>query len=1192
MSVQWTEDQKKVIDLRDQNLLVSAAAGSGKTAVLVERILSLITDPARPVDVDRLLITTFTKAAAGEMKERIGNALQKRISEDPGNEWLQRQEALLSRAQITTIHGFCLYVIRNYFHTIDLNPNFRIADEGEMRLLKHDTAEELLEEEYEKKEPEFLAFAESYGSGNKGSGLIELILQLYEYAIASPQPVRWLKESIAYYDLPKGASWSDFLGAPQVLLELQTIAKDCLRQIRKAKSLALSPAGPFLYEDTLRSDEGFLLSLVNCKKVEDFEELVTGVSWQRLPSRRSKAMADADEHLCDQVIEIRNGVKEVCKGLVKQYFQLPGELLMEQMRLMATNVHTYANLTIRFMERLEEKKRKQNILDFSDQEHLALRILTREVDGELRPSEAADVFADYFAEIMVDEYQDSNLVQEAILNSISGSRKGRDNRFMVGDVKQSIYRFRQAEPGLFLEKYRRYEKGAEGARIDLHQNFRSRGEVLFPVNEVFERIMSQELGGIEYDEAAALRVGATYPESKECTAEILLLSSEEWEEVRPECNWTKPEAEAHLIAARIRRMLEEEQVSDHGTMRPVEPGDIVILLRTMSGWSEIFVRVLQEEGIPASAQSREGYFQTMEVEALLSYLRVLDNPTQEIPLAAAMHSMLGGFTSEEMAMIKAAFPEERYAAACQRYLEEGEDPRLRERLTAFFGQVKRYRRLAACTSIHELLWQILTETGYADEIRALPGGEQRLANVQMLLSKAQDYEKISYHGLFHFIRYIERMQKYQVDFGEADLAGSGKSAVEIMSIHHSKGLEFPVVFVAGMGKSFNKQESREKAVFHNHYGIGLDYVDLEHRMKRPTLLKQFIRRQNLRDSLGEELRVLYVAMTRAKEKLILTGMGKEKLLSEEGTSSKEKLPYLRLMAAECSMAWVLSGRNKKGSTMKKVRVPLAVIVEHAVQAQLKDVLTRDEMEKMILFRSREENLYKQVEAKLSWEYLWDLGGKTKQKYTVTELKKQRMQEETEYGEDLYPQTEPVPVLPQFVEKTKEKTGAARGTLYHRMMECMDWDKVTEKQTLQAVKEEMARLESFGKLTKEEKKSIRPSDFLTFARSDLAKRMQKAKERGQLYREQPFVIGVPGTEVDGTDQEELVLIQGIIDVYFYEGDEVVVVDYKTDRVSQEEELRERYRMQLSYYERALEMVTGKKVKERLLYSFALGKEVEI
>lgn len=1192
MSVQWTEDQKKVIHLRDQNLLVSAAAGSGKTAVLVERILSLITDPKHPVDVDRLLITTFTKAAAGEMKERIGNALQKRLTEDPGNEWLQRQEALLSRAQITTIHGFCLYVIRNYFHTIDLNPNFRIADEGEMRLLKHDTAEELLEEEYEKKQPEFLQFAESYGSGNRGSGLVELILLLYEYAIANPQPIRWLKESVAYYDLPKGASFSDFLGASAILEELRTIAKDCLQQIRRAKSLALSPTGPFLYEETLRLDETFLLSLVNCQKVEDFEELLLQVSWARLPSRRAKAMADADESLCDQVIEIRNGVKEVCRGLIKQYFSLPSEILMEQMQKTATNVRTYVNLTICFMERLEEKKRKQNILDFSDQEHLALRILTKEVDGELVPSKAADVFADYFAEIMVDEYQDSNLVQEAILNSISGRKKGRDNRFMVGDVKQSIYRFRQAEPGLFLEKYHRYEAGKEGIRIDLHQNFRSREEVLSPVNEVFERIMCHELGGIEYDEAAALKVGASYPENPACTAEILLLSSEEWEELRPECNWSKPEAEAHLIAARIRRMLEEEQVTDEGVLRPVQPSDIVILLRTMSGWSETFVRVLQDEGIPASAQSREGYFQTMEVEVLLSYLRVLDNPTQEIPLAAAMHSLLGGFTSEEMAMIKAVFPEEGYAAACQRYLSEGPNQKLRERLTAFFGQVKRYRRLAACTSIHELLWQILTETGFADEIRALPSGEQRLANVEMLLSKAKDYEKISYHGLFHFIRYIERMQKYQVDFGEADLKGAGTSAVEIMSIHHSKGLEFPVVFVAGMGKSFNRQESREKAVFHNHYGVGLDYVDLEHRMKRPTLLKQFIRRQNLRDSLGEELRVLYVAMTRAKEKLILTGMGKERLLSEGGAVSKDKLPYLSLTAAECSMAWVLAGRNAKGSTMKKVRVPLSVIVEHAVQTQLKDVLTRDEMEKMILFHSRNEDLYRQVEQRLSWEYPWDLEQTTKQKYTVTELKKQRMQEETEYGEDLYPQTEPVPVLPQFIERTKEKTGATRGTLYHRIMERMDFDRLIEKPALQSVKEEMSRLEAVGKLTKEEKKSIRLSDFVTFAKSDLAKRMQRARELGQLYLEQPFVIGVPGSEIDGLSQEELVMVQGIIDVYFYEDDEVVVVDYKTDRVSGEEELQRRYRMQLSYYGRALEMVTGKKVKERLLYSFALGKEVRI
>lgn len=1206
MSVAWTEDQKKVINTRDKNLLVSAAAGSGKTAVLVERILSLITDPERRIDVDRLLITTFTKAAAGEMKERIGKALSERLQKEPDNEWLQRQEALVARAQITTIHGFCLYVIRNYFHTIDLNPSFRIADEGEMRLLKQDVLDELLEDAHKEKSPEFLRFAESYGSGNRGNGIGELILKLYEYAIASPQPVRWLKESAALYDVPKGASWSDFAGADAILKELKTTAGDCIKQIQRAEQIALSPSGPFLYEEALRSDEEFLVSLTECESIEAFEKLVTEVSFKRLPSRRSKAMADVEDALCDQVMEIRSQVKDACKALVKQYFSLPGELVMEQLRETAENVRTYVELTLKFMERLEERKRKQNILDFSDQEHLALRILTREENGELFPSEAADVFADYFAEIMVDEYQDSNLVQEVILNSISGSRKGRDNRFMVGDVKQSIYRFRQAEPGLFLEKYSRYADGEDGVRIDLHQNFRSREQVLKPVNEVFEKIMCRELGGIEYDDAAALKTGASYPENGFCQAELLLLSQEDWEELRPECNWTKPETEAHMIAARIRRMLDEEKVTERGTLRPVRPGDIVILLRTMSGWSETFVRVLQDEGIPASAQSREGYFETMEVETLLSYLRVLDNPTQEIPLAAAMHGMLGGFTSEEMARIKAAFPKERYEKACRSYVEAGPEEELKKRLSSFYRQIGHYRKLAACTSIHELLWQIVTETGFLDEVRALPGGEQRLANVEMLLQKAQDYEKISYHGLFHFIRYIERMQKYQMDFGEADISGSGRDAVQIMSIHHSKGLEFPVVFAAGMGKSFNKQEGRDKAVLHNKYGIGLDYVDLEERMRRPTILKQFIRRQNLLDNLGEELRILYVAMTRAKEKLILTGMGKEKLLEELGSSRKEPLLFLQLAGADCDLAWILPALDAEGSCLKKIRVPMEEVIEHAVQEQMKNALTRDEMEKVVLFRSKDEELYARLDERLSWEYPWKLEQKTKQKYSVTELKKLRMQEESDSSQELYPESDVIPLIPQFIEKTEEKTGAARGTIYHTVMECMDFSGVLEavrgkpdeakpdgaEAGLHAVNEELQRLVKNGKLTEEDLCAVRPSDFLIFAKSSLAPRMQKAKEQNELYREQPFVIGLPGTEADGSDSEELVLIQGIIDAFFYEDDKIVVLDYKTDRIYCAEELVEKYHAQLEYYEKALEMMTGKQVKERLIYSFTLGKVISL
>lgn len=1189
MSVAWTEDQKRVIDTREKNLLVSAAAGSGKTAVLVERILTLITDETHPVDVDRLLITTFTRAAAGEMKERIGKALLARLEEDPGNEWLQRQEALVSRAQITTIHGFCLYVIRNYFHTIDLNPGFRIADEGEMKLLKQDTVDEILEEAHQEGCPEFVRFVESYGSGNRGSGIGDMILKLYEYAVASPQPVRWLQKCTVMYETPENASFRDFVGADVMLGELKTMAGDLKQQIREALVIAKSPGGPLAYEEVLHEDEELADALLGCESIEEYEALVTDVKFKRLPSRRSKAMADAEDGLCDQVMEIRNGVKEALKGIVKQYFSLPGETVMEQMKSTAEHVRVYTDLTLRFLERLTEKKRKKNILDFADQEHLALQILTKEEDGELVPSEAADVFADYFAEIMVDEYQDSNLVQEAILNSICASRKGRENRFMVGDVKQSIYRFRQAEPGLFLEKYSRYETGEEGLRIDLHQNFRSRETVIEPVNEVFRKIMCRELGGIDYDDAVALKAGAVYPQQEDCQAELLLLSWEEWEELRPECSWTKQEAEAHLIAARIRQMLKDGQVTDHGELRPVRPGDIVILLRTMSGWSETFVRVLQEEGIPASAQSREGYFGTLEVETVLSYLRMLDNPAQDIPLAAAMHGMLGGFSSEEMAKIKAAYPDQSFAKACRIYAEEGPEEHVREHLSGFFEELEQYRELAACTSIHELLWQILTKTGYLDEVRAMPAGEQRLANVEMLLTKAQDYEKISYHGLFHFIRYIERLQKYSVDFGEADISGQGGEAVRIMSTHHSKGLEFPIVFAAGLGKSFNKQESREKAVLHNRYGIGLDYVDLEQRMRRPTLLKQLIRRQNFLDSLGEELRILYVAMTRAREKLILTGMAKEKLLNEKGASGREKLLFLQLSGAGSCLEWILSGMREKDSSMEKQQVSLKGLVKQAVGRQVQNVLTRDEMEELILFRARDEAIYGQIDARLSWSYPWDTDRKTKQKYSVTELKKLRMQEESDSSEELYPESDIVPLIPRFVEETEEKGGAARGTVYHTIMECMEFEGMKESAQTEA---ELQRLVKEGKITQADLQAVRAEDFLLFAGTDLAKRMQKAKKRGELYQEQPFVIGLPGSEFPDADPEETVLVQGIIDAFFYEDDDVVVLDYKTDRVSRPEELAERYHAQLEYYDRALQMLTGKKVKERLIYSFRFGKVIPV
>ena len=1188
MSVAWTKDQRKVIDTRGKNLLVSAAAGSGKTAVLVERILSLITDPEHPVDVDRLLVTTFTKAAASQMRERIGRALAERLVEDPGNEWLQRQEALLPRAQITTIHGFCLYVIRNYFHTIDLNPNFRIADEGEMRLLKQDTAQKVVEEACAAKDPAYLRFAESYGSGSRGSGLEELILQLYEYAVANPRPEKWLEDCAALYDLPEDASWEDFAGTEEILAEIRRTIGDCREQILLAQRLAEGPGGPLPYMEALRADGELLDELLLCNSMEELDGLLGNAKYQRLPSRRSKAMADADEAICDRIMEIRSHMKEELKSLRNRYFQFPAETVFEQMRQTASNARCLAGLTLRFMELLDEEKRRKNILDFSDQEHFALKILTREEDGRLVSSETADVFSKYFAEIMVDEYQDSNLVQEEILQSICGSREDRDNRFMVGDVKQSIYRFRQAEPGLFLEKYHAYQDGAAGVRIDLHQNFRSRSQVLEPVNEIFERIMRRELGGIDYGEDEALRTGASYPENADCAAELLLISQEEWEETWQESRWTKQEAEAHVIASRIKELLKEGTVTEDGKLRPVRCGDIVILLRTMSGWSEPFVKVLQEEGIPASAQSREGYFQTVEVEGLLSYLRVLDNPTQEIPLAAALHGSIGGFSSEELAAVKAAYPGKRFGAACRQYQEDGPEERLRERLKAFFAQVDEYRKRAACTSIHELLWQIVEETGYLDEMRALPGGEQRLANVEMLLQKAQDYEKISYHGLFHFIRYIEKMQKYQVDFGEAPLSGSDGGSVCIMSIHHSKGLEFPVVFAAGMGKSFNRQESRDKLVCHSRYGIGLDYVDLEKRMRRATMAKQVIRRQNQLDSLGEELRILYVAMTRAKEKLILTGMAKEKLL-EAAPAPEGRLSYVELAGADSFMEWLIPAMREDGSALTRRLAELKGILAEETKDRVQDALSREEMERRVLFPASDKGLAAEVDQRLSWKYPWAEEKPSRQKYSVTELKKLRLEEESDASQELFPESDVIPLIPRFIQEQEEKTGAARGTAYHAVMECMEFGNL---ETEEQIGEMLDGLAAGGRLERLDVEAVNVRDLLKFVRSPLGTRMQEASRRGQLYREQPFVIGLPGDQVDGSDPEELVLIQGIIDAFFYEEDEIVIVDYKTDRIFRGEELAERYRAQLVYYGKALEMMTGKKVKERWIYSFTLGKTIAV
>ena len=781
---------------------------------------------------------------------------------------------------------------------------------------------------------------------------------------------------------------------------------------------------------------------------------------------------------------------------------------------------------------------------------------------------------------MIDEYQDSNLVQELILDSVAGRGRGEANRFMVGDVKQSIYRFRLACPELFLEKYQTYRKREDACRIDLHKNFRSRSEVLDGVNEIFRQIMTENLGGIVYDEDAMLYPGAAFAaDSGEASRlpELLLLDPEDQD---------KREAEARLVGMQIQQMVGSFPVWDatQSAYRPMAYRDIVILLRTVSGWAETFGEVLGDMGIPCFTGSQKGYFSAVEVRTVLAYLEVLDNPVQDIPLAAVMRSPIGGFSDEALAKIRSASEERRFYDCCIAYRDSGADAALRLELDAFFGQMELFREKAAYTPIHLLLWEILDATGYGAYAAALPAGQQRKANLDMLIEKAIAYEATSYRGLYHFVRYIESLKRYEVDYGEASLGTEADDTVRIMSIHKSKGLEFPVVFVSGLGKQFNETELRGRIALHSSFGIGCDYVDTALRLRQPTLLKKVIQKTSALENLGEELRILYVAMTRAKEKLILTGTltdAKQKL--EMGRTfhgrSGETLPYSALTGASSYLDWVLpSLLQHSGEDRFLLRVLLAgELQEEAAEKKTSDLWRVLEHPK----EDPEARCY--LERVFSAEYPYEKEQMIAGKVSVSELKKQPVPLEENESLELYLAKEREATVPRFRAAETTVQGSARGTIYHTFMENLDFHK---KDVLETQLEEWIKC---GKMTRDEAAAVRLSDIRRFLESEIGFRMERAEEGGRLHREQPFVLGVPAHEIRSDWQsEELVLVQGIVDAWFEEDDGIVIVDYKTDRVRTMQTLAERYHVQLESYAKAVERLTGKLVKECGIYSFCLGR----
>ncbi len=1292
MGMKFTPEQQRVIELHNSNILVSAAAGSGKTAVLVERIIRMICDGEHPVDIDRLLIVTFTNAAAAEMRERIAAGITARLEADPGNEHIQKQSALLHNAQITTIDSFSLFLIRNHFNEIGLDPDFRVADEGEIKLLQQEVLAQLLEDAYagnfvpeevltsreghdnEETVPQmealeqFHACVEYFCPGGRESVLEQHILNLSRYAGSFPWPAEWLEERKNDYaagDM-EALVRSDY---GQYLTErVNRTVEGCLEKLREVKRLCELPDGPYMYGELTEAEIEQLERLTSCKDLEEQAAKIPAVTFARLPSKKDDSVDPAKRELAKA---IRNSVKDTLSDLSESYFKTPLELAVEQGKACREPLRMLLDLVLEFDRRLLAAKQERHLIDFSDMEHYALQILLKrekveESDGtgtdrtetkyRIVPSDVAMEYRQYFQEILIDEYQDSNLVQEYLLSAISGEEEGRYNRFMVGDVKQSIYKFRLARPELFLEKYDTYQETGDLCRIDLAKNFRSRVQVVDAVNDVFSRIMSREIGGIAYDDKAALYPGATYPAAEDPAygSEALLIRKPEKGE-REESGIGEQhtegagvlvdydnvrQLEALAIAARIKQLKGSLQVMEKSTgeLRPVRYSDMVILLRTTSGWDEEFKKILEQQGIPVYITSKTGYFGALEVQELLQFLRVLDNPRQDIPLFGVMQSVFGGFTQEEIAQIRSGgeghsrkrmtlYEALKEVAQIGRTVEEGEEisagesageeAELSQKADTFLQRIGHYRDLTPFTSIRDLLQRILDDYDYLNYVTALPAGSKRRANVEMLLTKASAFEKTSYFGLFHFIRYMEQLEKYDVDYGEADTLDENADVVRIMSIHKSKGLEFPVVFVSGLSKRFNMQDANQSLIVDMDLGVAVDYVDSVRRIKNKTLRRAVLSAKMKEDNLAEELRVLYVALTRAREKLILTAVldkadEKWELVQMTG---QERLTYLDFCEAGSYMDFLLPILPKTGIAVKTLRTEDLAAEELGEQLRMGD---RREQLRLIacgetpLTGDPEENERKLMHLRERFAYQYPHPGLQKlyTKTTVSELKIAAMAEKDEAAFHTFEEKEVVPYIPGFRREQEKVSGAVRGNAFHRTMELLDFTYLftesglftgcpnnyeeyrrgLDKNRLQNRLEEFLQRETVSlRLTEEYAKAVSLPKILNFLEQELAYRMWRAQEQGLLYREQPFVLGIDAKRLDPDLPEgEKVLIQGIIDVFFIEDGEIVLLDYKTDVIDSLEALWNRYNVQIQYYEEALTKLMQMPVKERILYSFYLEK----
>ncbi|WP_422447276.1 helicase-exonuclease AddAB subunit AddA [Thermoanaerobacterium sp. DL9XJH110] len=1284
----WTREQEKAMEAGGCNLLVAAAAGAGKTAVLVERIIRKIISSENPVDIDRLLVVTFTNAAAAEMRERIADRIEKELDKNPGSRRLQRQLSLLSRASITTIHSFCLDVVKNHFHMVDLDPNFRVADATEALLLKQEALEELFEDVYDEEniDENFLKLVECYGGQRGDQKLQHMVLDLYDFTQSLPWPQKWLLEMAEDFNVDSNFDFSRSKWAKVLMNTARIEISGLLSIINDAVKIIEKNAQLTPYLDCFCEDARMLQSLMDISegKWGDFITALCNAGFQKLKPCRCD-----DKKLQERVKKMRAEVRDRLAKITGALASYDGDRIIEDSRKLYPLIRRLSRLVMDFGAKYREKKAERGVIDFNDIEHYCLQILTTvDGDGNILPSRAALDLRKRFDEIMIDEYQDSNMVQEVILNIISRNSEGLPNMFMVGDVKQSIYRFRQAKPELFLEKYRSYSEG-EGEKqrkILLYRNFRSRREIIDAVNFVFGQIMSLNVGELEYDGGEILKPGAAYetPEdSKYITGgpvEIHIIEKAPGEESlqvedqdepgdgggespalllepfeEPASLETEPkdsgmeageepdaiQAEARIVAARIRELVDSDgeggwyAVFDkkEGRFRPLRYGDIVILLRSTRDYAPVFMEELSAAGIPVYADLDTGYFDSVEVQTMISLLKIIDNPLQDIPLLSVLRSPIGGFSERELADIRIKGREGCFYEALEKFSSMGDDEmscredeipwdggeslrKTREKVRKFIDKLSGWRKRALYMNTGELIWHLYTQTGYYSFVGALPGGKERQANLRALFERAREYEKTSFKGLFNFINFIEKLKAGGQDMGSAKVLSEHDDVVRIMSVHKSKGLEFPVVILAGCGKKFNMQDMNRSVLFHQDLGFGPDVVDADRRITYPTVQKQAIKQKIRLETLSEEMRILYVALTRAREKLILTGtvdsvrksVGKwAGALRVQG----KKIPEYEILRGQNYLDWIGAALMRHGG-LKDLRVlaqmeddnflpggdsnPALIQDTSAWKVffhRKKDVLgmekeemrERQDFEKML--RDMRGKIgaspYGEIiEKRLSWRYPYAASTRVPTKISVTELARMAGSEtDAEDAAGIFLET--LVKRPEFLESKKGLTAVEKGTAMHFVMRRLDLARVGSEGDIKAQVDEMAE---DNLLSPEEAAAVDVGKIAEFFSMPLGKRMLASKN---VRREVPFIITLDAREIYDLPEgypEEKVVLQGVIDCYFEEEGGIVLIDYKTDRVYPEriDELKERYRMQVEYYARALEKITKMPVKEKYLCLF--------